>query len=206
MNATRIALVAMSFVALTLSACGGGSTKEDPVALCKQGCDKAISLCAVDAGIPTATLKMICETSCATSTPTGTTCKNSSAIIAAYKVCQSKTTCDEYTACGESIPACEGGGSGGSSGTGTGGSSGAGTGGRSGTGTGGSSGTGTGGSSGTGTGGSSGGTACADLLACCNKSTVAQIKDGCTAQLAGAMTDEATCAQVLAGYRSVICP
>jgi hypothetical protein len=202
MNALR-PLLFLSLVSLSvLATCGGGS-KEDPVALCKQGCTKYVSLCGdeLPEGFTPAQAKALCEGLCTSSTGTGgTQCTNSSAIISAAKACQSKTTCAEYTSCNEALPPCEGGG------TGTGGASG--TGGRSGTGTGGSSGTGTGGSSGTGTGGASGGgTACAELLACCNATTNATLKGVCMSQYSVVMSmGNDVCMQALDAIKSTYCP
>jgi len=199
MNLLR-ALLVLSLVSATLSC--GGSSKEDPVALCKQGCNKAVELCADDlGGLTPAQAKALCEGICTSQVGgNGMTCTNESAIIAAYKTCQTKTTCDEYTACGESIPECQGGstGTGGASGTGgrsgTGGSSGGGTGGRSGT----------GGSSG---GGASGTGACAEVLACCNASTNATIKAACLAQYDSIVTaGDANCAMILPTLKTSVCP
>ena len=182
-------------VAVVGYGCGGGSSSSDPVALCKSGCDKAISLCFADAGVDTATLKASCQSSCTSQSASNPkNCTNSSAIISAYNTCLAKTTCDELQSCTASIPACEGGS------TGTGGSSGGGTGGATGGGTGGASGGGTGGSTATGTG-------CADLLACCNATTNATLKLACMQSYAGVMAmGDAICAQALTAIQSTYCP
>jgi hypothetical protein len=180
MNFLRTSAV-LSCVCLTfLGACGGSSSTNDPVALCKQGCAKGVSLCYADAGDTGPTYKAVCESACATAAAEAKMCSNSSAITAAYKVCLNKTTCDDLMACSQALPDCIAGG-GGSSGGGTGGSSG------------------TGGTSGT-------GTACADLLKCCNASTSPDLKKACTDAIATAMGMDATCAQVLGLYKGTICP
>jgi hypothetical protein len=68
-----------------------------------------------------------CVQSCTDSakTSSGGTCTNEAAIQSAANACLSKTTCTDLLACGASIPQCQGGGTGGSSGTGTGGTTGA---------------------------------------------------------------------------------
>lgn len=197
MNALR-PLLFLSLVSLSvLATCGGGSSKEDPVAVCKQGCSKYIDLCPDDlGGLTPAQAKAFCETACSSTMGGGKECKNASAIVAAGKMCLSKTTCDDLNACTDSIPECDtGGGT-----TGTGGSSGTGTGGSSGTGTGGSSGTGTGGSSGTGTGGSGATGSCATLQACCGMLTSASDKASC--QAAAASAPAATCDTVIASLKA----
>lgn len=199
MNVLRIVSVVSLLSVFTVS-CGGDSKSDDPVALCKQACSKGGDLCASGLGVTPAQFKAICEPACTSNMgPSGMTCTNSGAIINAFKACLNKTTCDEYTACGESVPACQGGGStgsGGSSGTGSGGSSGTGTGGRSGTG--GSSGGNTGGSSGGG--GAAGTGSCATLQTCCAMLTSASDKATCQAAAAGAAP--ATCDLALTAIRA----
>ncbi|MES1206212.1 MAG: hypothetical protein ABUS79_09770 [Pseudomonadota bacterium] len=215
MNVLRTPAAALFAFTLCLAGCGG-SDKADPVALCKQGCSKGISLCFADAGAFGATAQAACESNCTSqSTTGGKPCANSNAQIAAYKVCQAKTTCDELTACAATIPACEGGGSsgtGGASGS-TGGASGStggasGTGGRAGGSTGGASGTGgrAGGSTG-GAGGAAGGGECAALLACCNASTNPTVKSLCMTQYSSVMAmGDAVCGQVLTTVKPSVCP
>lgn len=203
MNSLRSLLVVSLLSFSVLTTCGGGSSKEDPVALCKQGCSKAVDLCAADFGglIDPAAFKATCEAGCADSAPSGAECKNSSAIIAAAKTCLSKNTCAELMSCSDSIPECQGGstGTGGASGTGTGGASGTGTGGASGTGTGGRSG-GTGGASGTGGAGGSSGGGCTALQACCAMITSAT--DRATCQAAAAAAQPSVCDAALSAIRA----
>jgi hypothetical protein len=135
------------------------------------------------------------------------TCSNKDQIVAAAKACQSETNCATYSACVENIPDCTGGGSGGMSGTGTGGTSGTSTGGRSGAGTGGTSATGTGGRSGTGGAGGASGTACADLLTCCNATTNATYKSLCMSSYTSVMAmGNSVCADALEAVKSTFCP
>jgi hypothetical protein len=218
MNVLRAPLVLGFVGTLLFASCGGGGS-DDPVALCKQGCAKQFSLCFADAGATAATFQSICESSCSSNTSVNQTktCTNSSAIIAAYKTCLAKTTCDELTTCESALPDCAGGGTGGTSGGGTGGSSGGGTGGTSGGGTGGTSGGGTGGTSG-GTGGFTGfdgsipgfdggisGT-CADLMACCN-ATSAQLKPACMSAYSQIVSSgDLGCAIVFSGIKATYCP
>jgi hypothetical protein len=206
MNFLRPLLVLSLASVAVFSSCGGGSKSEDPVALCKQGCSKGITLCLADAGAAGETALAFCQTAC-TSGATGNDgkpCTNTSAIIAAGKMCLSKTTCEDYMACAATIPACMGGGT-----TGTGGASGTGSGGRSGTASGGASGTGSGGASGTGTGGASGtGTTCDDVLACCNAATNPTYKMICMSQYDGikAAGDEACAMYFTAQVKMTLCP
>jgi hypothetical protein len=203
-------------LAMLLTACGSSKTSsDDPVALCKEGCTKGLSLCYADAGVEGATFKSLCEAQCSSTKVTqANMCSNASQITSGFKACLAKTTCDEYESCFAALPDCAGSGGGGSTGAGTGGSTGGGTGGATGTGTGGSTaggtggatGTATGGSTGAGTGGSTGGgTACADLLTCCNASTIPLIKSMC-ATVATGLTDDAACAQALTAYKMTVCP
>ena len=196
MNVLRAMLV-VSLVSVFASSCGGGS-KEDPVALCKQGCNKYVDLCAssLPGGLDAATFKAFCETGCTSNMGGGEKCKNESAIIAAAKPCLSKTSCDALMTCTANVPDCETGGA-----TGTGGASGTGTGGASGTGTGGRSGTGTGGASG-------GGATCADVLACCNAATNPTIKMACMMNYEDIKNaGDATCAAYLTPQvKSLLCP
>lgn len=194
MNALR-ALLLVSLLSVVTVSCGGGSKSDDPVALCKQGCSKGISLCFADAGAAGDAVLALCQSTC-TSSATGSDgkpCTNSSAIAAAAKVCLSKTTCDEYMACGEKLPACEGGGT-----TGSGGASGTGTGGRSGSG--GGSGTASGGASGTGTGGATATGSCATLQTCCGQ--IADSTQAAQCQAAAAGSAPTTCDTILAAIRA----
>lgn len=188
-------------VAGTLSAvagivgCGGSSSSssDDPVALCKQGCDKSISLCYSDGGAPgglsASDLKSACTNACsmgASSSASSKSCSNSSQIISAYKGCLAKTTCSALMSCEQSIPQCTGSTGGGTSGTGSG------TAGKT---------SGTSGSS-----GSSGGT-CADLLACCNKAS-ANLKSSCMQAYSAAMMGggDSVCGAVLSAGKATFCP
>jgi hypothetical protein len=180
-----------------LTACGGGSSggsSGDPVALCKQGCEKTISLCFADAGSLATMAQSSCMSSCTSSTSNTTTCTNSSAIVSAYQACLNKTTCNDLMNCVQTVPACQGGAgkSGGSSGSGgTSGSGGA-------SGSGGTSG-------GAGTSSTSGGT-CADLLACCNKAG-SMYQSACMQAYSAAMpSGDSACGIVLSGAKSTFCP
>jgi hypothetical protein len=182
--------LAFFFSLAFVAACGSSSKTNggDVVASCKQACPKVATLCAADLGTDAATARAVCETLCTSTGPqAGRTCTNSAEIIAASEGCSNKATCAEYMTCSQSIPACMGS-------SGSGGSSGAGTGGRAGGGSGGTSGGGTGGA-----GGATAGTACADLLACCNRSTNPQVMAGCMAQYTNVMAmGDSACAQALA--------
>lgn len=122
---------------------GGGGSSKSPQALCTEGCDKFIMCYAAELGPMAELFKSTCRSACTSQMPSsgGQPCTNQSAVIAGYESCLSKS-CDQFDACLETIPECQGGSAGG----GTGGSSGGGTG------TGGSAGpSGTGGASGGGT-------------------------------------------------------
>ncbi|HZL16300.1 MAG TPA: hypothetical protein VFG23_01015 [Polyangia bacterium] len=130
-------IFALGFVLCALQSCGSSSSG-DVVALCQQGCDKAVA-CEPDAGSIGATEAAACKSSCTTQTASTTKCTNAAAIESAAKACLAMD-CSSYQACLGALPACEGGGSGGSGGTGgaNGGTSGGGAGA---TGSGGTSGT-----------------------------------------------------------------
>lgn len=194
--------VALLFLGTALwAACGGDSSGngDDPVALCKQGCDKSISLCFPDAGDA---IKSMCEQSCTSNDGGTSNCTNASDRSAAAKACLDKTTCADLETCSQNIPPCAGGGTGGAGGAGaTGGSGGSGA-------TGGSTGgTGGGGTGGGGTGGADGGTAtCADVLACCNAATTDQLKTACMMAYMAAMSSEAACAAIYPALKTSVCP
>src|SRR6185295_16986522 len=86
-------------VAAFLSTCGGSGGSnggDDPVALCKQGCDVYTNLCFPDAGIAGGTAKGFCQDAC--NDPrvmNARSCSNGPAIVAAYKACLGKQTCQE---------------------------------------------------------------------------------------------------------------
>lgn len=105
---------------------GGGGSSKSPQALCTEGCDKFIMCYSAELGAMAELFKSTCRSTCTSQMPTsgGQPCTNQSAVIAAYESCLSKT-CDQFEACLETIPECQGGSAGG----GTGGASGGGTGG-----------------------------------------------------------------------------
>jgi hypothetical protein len=198
MSSLRMKLVlsvvcALSSAAAVVGCGGGGSSSDDPVALCKEGCDKTISLCFKDAGsiagMSVDSLKSTCSSNCTTNAGTSQkSCSNSSEIISAYKTCLGKSTCSELMSCDQTVPACKGGTT---TGTGSGGTTGGGSAGR---------------TSG-GTSGSSGGGTCADLLACCNKAA-ANIKSACMSAYTQSMMSggDSVCSAVLTSAKSTFCP
>lgn len=119
---------AAAFVAvIAAQGCGGGGGKS-PQALCNESCDKAV-MCSVTGteGNPEE-FRTFCKAICSSAMPNpnaGQRCTNESAIAAAYESCLKKP-CDQYEACINAIPECQGGGSGGSAGGGTGGRTGSG--------------------------------------------------------------------------------
>jgi hypothetical protein len=187
--------IAFAFLGtLIWAACGGDddSGSGDPVASCKQACNKFVSLCYPDAGG-----FFNCDTSCSPrdgGNGGGGTCSNASEVSAAYKACLQKNTCEELMSCYSSVPPCQGGtGSGGSGGGGGSGATG---------GTGGS----TGGSGGT-AGGLDGGGTCAQLLACCNAASSDQLKTSCITAYNQIMSQgDSACGLIYTQLKSVICP
>lgn len=188
--------VALAFAGVLLwAACGGDDDSEDPVAICKQGCNK-IQACFADAGGPT----INCETTCNPrdgGSGGGSTCTNQADINAASRACYDKP-CEEIFSCFAKIP-CQGGGAGGTGGTGGGG-----TGATGGVGTGGTGGAGTGGG---GTGGTTGGGTCADLLACCNAAATDALKMECRTIYDIALpSGDMFCGPALSSAKSRYCP
>ena len=183
--------VVVAFVGTLLwAACGSDSSGggDDPVALCKQACNKLVGC--YDGGLP-----VNCDTQCTQTDGGGggTTCTNQAEITAAYKACLDKS-CGELVACFEKIPACQGG----TTTTGTGGAGGS-TGGAGGTG-----GAGTGGTAGSG--GTSGGGTCADLLACCNRASDT-LKQQCMMIYEAALPNgDMTCGAALGALKASYCP
>jgi hypothetical protein len=93
--------VVVAFVGTLLwAACGSDNDSggEDSAALCKQGCDKVVSLCFADAGD---NFQCTCPLP-----PDGgaSPCANQSEMTAAYKACLEKTTCQDLLTC--KIPKC----------------------------------------------------------------------------------------------------
>jgi len=188
-----LALLAAPFVLTCGSSSGIKNGGDDPVALCNQTCDVYANLCFPDAGQAGTLAKGVCQTSCSSpSVMNSKSCSNGDQIAAAYKACLDKTTCAEVMSCNASVPPCAGGN---------------GAGGRNGGGTGGTTGAGVGGAIATGAGGSTGGTACADLAACCNATSNAQLKAACmTYYTTVAGMGDAACAQALQAVKGTYCP
>ena len=90
---------------------GGGGGGEDRVALCKQACEKLLSVCFGDGGGGMTS----CANSCSMSDAgtSGGTCSNESEMVAAFKACLEKTTCSDLLACMSAAPRCQGGSGGG---------------------------------------------------------------------------------------------
>jgi len=106
-------LVVAGFGSLVWAACGGdddngGGGGEDRVALCKQACEKLLSVCFGDGGDGMTS----CANSCSTSSDAGT-CSNESEMLAAYKACLEKATCTELLGCMSAAPRCQTGSGGG---------------------------------------------------------------------------------------------
>jgi hypothetical protein len=185
--------VALAFVGTVVwAACGGDdSSGDDPVASCKQACNKFVSVCYPDAGD-----FFNCDSSCTPRDGGGTggsNCTNASEMSAAYKACLEKNTCDELMACYRAVPPCQGGG------TGSGGSGGTGA-------TGGTGGS-TGGAGGTGGGVDAGSGTCAQLLACCNAATNEQIKSSCLMGYNAVMGQgDSACGAVYTQIKASVCP
>ena len=101
--------VVIAFVGTLLwAACGSDdSGGDDLVALCKQACAKAQSLCFADSG-------QTFECKCNPPDAGATTCTNEDEISAAYKACLEKNSCNDLLGC--KIPKCEVGGSNGTDG------------------------------------------------------------------------------------------
>jgi hypothetical protein len=103
-------VVIAGFGSLVWAACGGddddggGGGGEDRVALCKQACEKLLSVCFGDGGGGTS-----CANSCTTSDAgtSGATCSNESEMLAAYKACLEKATCTELIGCMSAAPRCQ---------------------------------------------------------------------------------------------------
>jgi hypothetical protein len=186
--------VALAFAGVLLwAACGGDDDSEDPVAICKQGCNK-LQACFADAGGPT----INCETTCNPrdgGSGGGSTCTNQADINAASRACYDKP-CEEIFSCFARIPDCQGGtgGSGGTGGTGGGG-------------TGGTGGAGTGGGGTGGTGGTTGGGTCGDLLACCNAAATDTLKTQCRSIYDAALPQgDMACGIAYGALKSTYCP
>jgi len=197
--------LAVGFALGAMQGCGSSSSSGTNImSACMQGCTKVVP-CLADAGISETVAQ--CVQNCASSASTdGGTCSNESAIVMAAQACAAKTTCADLEACGATIPQCEHGGTGGTSGTGTGGNHG--TGGTSGTGTGGT--TSTGGTSGAA--GASGTATCASCdkaQTCClalaallgqSTSSCTFSTSSCNAMTGSAQTTDAmTCGSILSG-------
>lgn len=154
-------LLALGFFAGSLEGCG--SSASDNKALCKRFCDKT-SMCIPEFAPFLAT----CEQQCAMQTGTsGQPCKNQSTIIAKLNECLAKPCADKaYENCIDTLPDCDGAGSGTGGNTGSSGSGGSGG---SATGSGGSAGAGSGGTAGSGSDASAaaGCEACTKADACC---------------------------------------
>jgi hypothetical protein len=152
-------LFVLSLSAGVIGGCGGGSSAPSFSSLCMEYCNK----CEVDAG---ATYLQVCKSTCTTQANQMATCSNESAIANAAQSCINMSSCSAVDTCLQSLPDCQSGGGGGSSGTHTGGTSG-------GTGTGGVGGHPGGGATGgtTGAAGNGGGTAdcsiCTKANTCC---------------------------------------
>lgn len=96
---------------------GGGTTGGTIQQVCEQFCDKLGTCFAVDAGIPIDTVVAGCKSSCSSGAQTsgGAQCTNANAILSAWQACL-QGTCDDLETCSYAIPACQGGGAGGSTG------------------------------------------------------------------------------------------
>jgi hypothetical protein len=117
MNVLGRLVIVAGLGSLLLAACGsdddsGGGGGDDRVALCKQTCEKIQSVCFGDAGSPGG-----CDTTCTNQQsdagPGGSSCTNESEIVAAFKACLEKTTCQELLTCPTTLPPCRGGSGGG---------------------------------------------------------------------------------------------
>ena len=98
--------IVVALVAVLFGACGDDDTDgDDPVALCKEACDKLKSLCSPDAGGDAS-----CESTCGArfGGADGGSCSNKSDITTAHKTCMEQTTCSALTSCLLRIPQCQG--------------------------------------------------------------------------------------------------
>lgn len=119
-------LLVVAFLAGTTQGCG--SSRDNAVDLCNQGCDK-FGMCFTDPA-PTAAQIQQCKAGCSSQVGSGggATCTNEAAIVSAYKSCLGMS-CETFLSCLDTIPECQGGaaGSGGGGSTGQGGGGGTGS-------------------------------------------------------------------------------
>ncbi|HVZ71648.1 MAG TPA: hypothetical protein VHJ20_04675 [Polyangia bacterium] len=174
----------LALLAAVGQGCGGDSSSGDLNSICMQGCAKAVQC---SGGVET---MQECMTGCLAidKTSSGATCSNSSAIVAKAQTCAAMSDCTMASACIQTIPACEGGSSGGSTGS-NGGSTGS---------NGGST-----GSNGGSTGSSGGGdcsSVCTRAVTCCMAITptspCSQLPSACTNAQSSAQA-QADCQQIL---------